>query len=90
MSAFIIGMLFTAISVSRGLRRMAKKPMAANVPASVAMIVASRDTSRVVYTLCMMIRLRKSFVYQWREKPFQTMLLLPALKEKTISRTMGA
>ena len=56
MSAFIIGMLFTAISVSRGLRRMAKKPMAANVPASVAMIVASRDTSSVVYTLCMMSR----------------------------------
>ena len=64
--------------------------MAAKVPATVAMMVASRDTSRVVYTLCMISRLRKSFVYQWREKPFQTMLLLPELKEKTISSTMGA
>ena len=64
--------------------------MAAKVPATVAMTVASRETSRVVYTLCMMSRLRNSLVYHAREKPFQTMLLLPALKEKTISSTMGA
>ena len=64
--------------------------MAAKVPPMVAMTVASRDTSRVVYTLRMMMRSRNSSRYQFREKPSQTALLLPALKEKTISRMMGA
>ena len=58
--------------------------------AGVAITVASRDTSRVVYTLCMMSRLFSSFPYHSREKPCQTALLLPALKEKMMSRKMGA
>ena len=64
--------------------------MAAKVPAKVAITVASRETRSVVYTLCMMVRFPRSFAYQSREKPFQTTLLLPALKEKMISRKMGA
>ena len=64
--------------------------MAAKVPAAVAMAVASRETSSVVYTLRMMSRFWKRDLYQSREKPDQTMLLLPLLKEKTISRKMGA
>ena len=38
----------------------------------------------------MISRSWKSSAYQWREKPFHTTLLLPALKEKTMSRKMGA
>ena len=89
-SAFIMGMLFTIISGSRALRRMAWKPMDAKVPATVAMTVASRLTSSVVYTLCIMMRFWNSFAYHIREKPFHTVLLFPALKENTISSTMGA
>ena len=64
--------------------------MAAKVPAKVAMAVASRETSSVVYTLRMMRRLWNRDLYQSREKPVQTVLLLPLLKEKTISSRIGA
>ena len=64
--------------------------MAAKVPAKVAMAVASRETSSVVYTLRIMSRLWNRDLYQSRENPVQTVLLLPLLKEKMISRTMGA
>ena len=40
--------------------------------------------------LCMMRRLWKSSPYQWREKPFQTLELAPALKEKMMRMKMGA
>ena len=56
----------------------------------VEMMVARRDTKRVVYTLCMIRRSRNSSPYHLREKPFHTTLLSPALKEKTMSRKMGA
>ena len=54
------------------------------------MAVASRETSSVVYTLRIMSRLWNRDLYQSRENPVQTVLLLPLLKEKMISRTMGA
>ena len=60
------------------------------MPAMVAMTVASRDTSSVIYTLCMMRRFWNSCAYQWREKPFHTLELVPALKENTIRMMMGA
>ena len=37
-----------------------------------------------------MSRLWSSSLYQPKEKPVHTLLLLPALKEKTISTKMGA
>ena len=89
-SAFIMGMLFTVLRTLRLRRRMAAKPMAAKVPATVEMAVARKETRSVVYTLCMMSRLWNSFSYQSREKPFQTMELSPALKEKMMRRNMGA
>ena len=54
------------------------------------MAVARRDTSSVVYTLRIMSRFWNRDLYQSREKPVQTMLLFPLLKEKTISRKIGA
>ena len=47
-SAFMTGMLLTVIRGLRHLRRMLERPMAAKVPATVAMTVESRDTSSVV------------------------------------------
>ena len=63
--------------------------MAANVPAAVAMAVANRETSRVVYRLSMMSRFWNRAEYHSREKPFHTALESPALKENTMSRKMG-
>ena len=54
------------------------------------MMVASRETSRVVYTLLIIMRFWNSSAYQRKEKPFHTTLLLPALKEKMMSSKMGA
>ena len=48
MSALTMGMLFTVSRASRRLRPRLYSPMAAKVPAAVAMAVASRETSRVV------------------------------------------
>ena len=48
MSAFIMGMLFTAISPVRRRRLMGYRPMAAKVPAMDATMVDSSDTSSVV------------------------------------------
>ena len=51
MSAFIMGMLLMVSRGSRNFRRMEYRPMALRVPTTVAMRVASTDTSRVLYTL---------------------------------------
>ena len=56
MSAFIMGMSLTTSRASRRRLDREYRPMAANVPAAVAMAVASRETSRVVYRLSMMSR----------------------------------
>ena len=56
MSAFIMGMLLTVIRASRLRRPRLYRPMAAKVPATVAMRVASRETSRVIYTLSIISR----------------------------------
>ena len=48
MSAFIMGILFTVSRASRRRRPRLYSPMAAKVPAAVAMAVASRETSSVV------------------------------------------
>ena len=48
MSAFIMGMLFTVSKASRRRRPRLYSPMAAKVPATVEMAVASKETRRVV------------------------------------------
>ena len=47
-SAFMTGMLFTVIRGVRHRRRILARPMAAKVPATVAISVESTDTSSVV------------------------------------------
>ena len=89
-SAFIMGMLLTELTMARRRRLMAYRPMAANVPAMAATMVDSSDTIRVVYTLFMIRRLDSRDSYHFREKPFQTLELVPALKEKTMRMIMGA
>ena len=51
------------------------------MPASVAITVASRLTSSVMYTLRMIIWLWNSCPYQWRDKPFHTLELVPVLQK---------
>ena len=90
MSALVMGML---LRVMMGLRQrffMLKSPTAVRVPTTVAMTVASRDTSRVVESALMMELSRKSSAYQLKVKPFQTVRLLESLKEKTMRTKMGA
>lgn len=89
-SAFIMGMLLTEFTTARRRRLMAYSPMAANVPAMAATMVDSSDTIRVVYTLFMIRRLDSRDSYHFREKPFQTLELVPALKENTMRMIMGA
>ena len=90
MSALVRGMLFTARQTERVRPRRLKKPMAAAVPATVAMRVASTDTSRVVWRASSTVRFWKSSTYQSRVKPPHTALLLESLKEKAMSTKMGA
>ena len=89
MSAFIMGMSLTTSKASRRRLDREYRPMAANVPAAVAIAVASRDTKRVVYRLSMMRRFWNRAEYHSREKPRHTALESPALKENTMSRKMG-
>ena len=90
MSALTVGMLLTVIRGLRQRRLRPNRPMAAKVPATVEMTVARMDTRRVMYTLSMMSRFWNSLPYQSREKPRHTTLESPALKEKMMSRRMGA
>ena len=90
MSALVRGMLFTAIYSPRARRFMLEKPMAAAVPTTVAMSVASTETRRVVCSASSTVRLFSSSAYQSRVKPPQTALDLESLKEKTISTKIGA
>ena len=69
---------------------MEEKPMAAAVPAMVAMTVARMDTSSVVWRASSTVRFSSSWAYQSRVKPPHTALDLESLKEKTMSTKMGA
>ena len=90
MSALVMGMLLTVRHAFRGRRFMLEKPMAAAVPATVAMAVARTDTSSVVCRASSTVRLFSSCTYQSRVKPPQTALDLESLKEKTMRTKMGA
>ena len=89
-SALVRGMLFTVRHAVRARRRMEEKPMAAAVPATVAMSVARMETSRVVCRASSTVRFSRSWAYQSRVKPPHTALDLESLNEKTISTKMGA
>ena len=82
MSALVMGMLLMVMSRLRGRRFMEKKPMAAAVPRMVAMTEASTDTVSVVLKADRISSSWNSSVYQWKEKPDQTVRLLESLKEK--------
>ena len=64
--------------------------MAAAVPRMVAMTAASTERMMVVRTAPSSRSFWNSSRYHWREKPPHTRLLLVALKENTMSSTMGA
>ena len=64
--------------------------MAAAVPRMVAMTAASTERIRVVRRAPSRRAFWNSSSYHWREKPPHTRLLRSALKEKTMSSTMGA
>ena len=90
MSALVMGMLLMLIKIVRGRRFMEKKPMAASVPNTVEISVASTAIASVTPKALMIASLCRRSAYQCSVKPDQTARFLESLNEKITSTRIGA
>ena len=91
-SGFTMGKLVMFIMTRFGSRFMEFMPMAAMVPSTVEAMAAATAIISVFLRASIISRSSKSFSYQRRENPLNTVRLAVSvsLKEKTISTKMGA
>jgi len=91
MSGFVMGMSVTVfMTVRYHLERSLFIPTAPRVPITVETAVAEAARSSVFFTDSRVLRSANSSSYHLRENPENTERLLPSLKEKISSTTMGA
>ena len=88
-SGLMIGIFVMFITIAFGTFFMLFMPMAARVPRTVETMLAITAIISVFTRDEIMISFWKSFLYQSRVKPLNTLLLFDSLNEKTISTNMG-